>query len=560
MTSEFEGLRKQAKRWLRELRQGDTAARERLTAQLPKHGDPPQLREVQQALARERGFASWAALKEQLAGAEEGDLAALTDRFLESACTFTAPTDFPTKWQRAERIRARHPEIARSSIHAAVLCGEVEEVRRRIEAEPDALTRPGGPQQWNALLFACFGRLPNEQARERSLEVAMVLLEAGADPRSSFVTNDDWRLRFNALTGVMGQGEMGVAEHPHADTLARALLDRGADPNDSQGLYNTHLVGDETRWLALLLEYGLDADAPVNWHADPADAHHSKTDGGTKMLDYLLTGAAKNGHLQRLALLLEHGADPDARSIYDGNSAHQLARIHGGPDAVSLLLRHGATAEEPEGHDAFVAAVRGGDLDGARALLAEHPEWKERGDPLADAAFRGEREVVERLLALGVAPDAESQHGHRALHNASEDPDMARLLLAHGADPKGRVFGGTPSDWARNADNLEMARFHAEQSGSLLDAVATGHVALARRILTADPTAIDARAPAGNTPLHQLTRDPELAEPLITLLLEHGADPSATNDAGRTAAQELEERGSDQVADLLAVAIDEPEG
>ena len=552
MASEFEGLRKQAKRWLRSIQAGDRAARERLRAQLPQHEDPPRLREVQQALARERGFASWAVLKEALAGAEEGDLAALTDTFLECACTFTAPTDFPSKWQRAERIRARHPEIARSSIHAAVLCGEVEEVRRRIAAEPDALTRPGGPQQWNALLFACFGRLPNAQARERGLEIALLLLDAGADPRSCFISDDDWRLRFNALTGVMGQGEMGVPEHPHADALARALLDRGADPNDSQGLYNTHLVGDETRWLERLFAHGLDAEAPVSWHADPADAHQSGTDGGTRILDVLLTGAAKNGHVRRLALLLERGADPDARSIYDGNSAHQLARIHGNAEMVSLLLRHGATPEEPAGHDAFVAAVRSGDLETARRLLAAEPEWKDRGDPLTDAALRGEREIVERLLALGVRADAESQHGHRALHQACEDEALARLLLERGADPRGRVYGGSASDWARNAGNLPMARFHAEQSRSLVDAAATGHVELARQILAEDAAAIDERGPGGS-PLHHLTVDPELAEPLIVLLLEHGADPMVTNDAGKTPAEALEERGADEVADLVSV-------
>lgn len=39
--------------------------------------------------------------------------------------------------------------------------------------------------------------------------------------------------------------------------------------------------------------------------------------------------------------------------------------------------------------------------------------------------------------------------------------------------------------------------------------------------------------------------------PLITLLLAHGADPDATNEAGQTPAERLDELGADEIADLL---------
>jgi hypothetical protein len=57
-----ESLRKQAKQWLKALRAGDPAARARLAAAHPGAGEPPTLRDVQHALARERGFAGWSAL------------------------------------------------------------------------------------------------------------------------------------------------------------------------------------------------------------------------------------------------------------------------------------------------------------------------------------------------------------------------------------------------------------------------------------------------------------------------------------------------------------------
>src|SRR5262249_46879730 len=60
----FEALRKQAKRWLASLRAEDREALARLERVLPQHSARLGLREVQQALAREQGFASWAQLKE----------------------------------------------------------------------------------------------------------------------------------------------------------------------------------------------------------------------------------------------------------------------------------------------------------------------------------------------------------------------------------------------------------------------------------------------------------------------------------------------------------------
>lgn len=547
----FERLRKQAKAWLKALRSGDAEALRRLEAQLPRHSDPPQLREVQQALAREQGFASWAELKEhQLLEAEaEGDGGARLAAFLEYACIFTPPLDVPSKWRRAERIRVRHPGIATESLHAAVLCGEVEHVRGLLDADPERITSRGGPQQWEPILFACYGRLPNPRAQERSLEMARLLLERGADPNAHFLMGDESTYRFSALCGTMGQGEMGQPEHPHAEAVARLLLERGADPNDGQGLYNTHLVGDDTRWLEFLGERGLSREAPLTWEVEPADDA-----GAPRLLDYLASSAAANGHVRRLTWLLENGADPDAVSIYDGNTCHQSALKNGDPETVELLRRHGATPAPLEGHDAFVGAVRSGDRAGAEAMLREHPEWRAVGDPLTAAAGQGEIGVVRLLLALGVDPNAESKHGHRALNNACTRREITELLLEHGADPRARAFGGTACEWAKNADDPGMARFHAERSRSLLDAVTSGHVELALELLEEDPTCLEERSPNGDGPLHELTADPALAEPLIAALLAHGADPHRRNEAGRTPAEALEEAGADDVADLLEAA------
>lgn len=79
----------------------------------------------------------------------------------------------------------------------------------------------------------------------------------------------------------------------------------------------------------------------------------------------------------------------------------------------------------------------------------------------------------------------------------------------------------------------------------------TGHVELVRDLLNEDAARALDRTSTGNTPLHALPRDPETAKPILRLLLDHGADPLAKNDAGKTPAEHLDELGRDVVADLL---------
>lgn len=74
----LESMRKEAKRWLHALRNGDADARARLLRTTPDAGTNLTLRAVQHALAREHGFAGWTALKEALEAAAQHDAPMLT--------------------------------------------------------------------------------------------------------------------------------------------------------------------------------------------------------------------------------------------------------------------------------------------------------------------------------------------------------------------------------------------------------------------------------------------------------------------------------------------------
>src|SRR5262245_26707393 len=63
----LDNLKKEAKRWLKQLDEGDVDARARFERAHPAASPRPVLRDLQHALAREHGFESWNALREALA-------------------------------------------------------------------------------------------------------------------------------------------------------------------------------------------------------------------------------------------------------------------------------------------------------------------------------------------------------------------------------------------------------------------------------------------------------------------------------------------------------------
>lgn len=73
--STLDNLKKEAKRWLRALRDNVADARARLDRALPDAPSLPTLRDIQLALAREHGVPGWAALKELLGTADRPTMA-----------------------------------------------------------------------------------------------------------------------------------------------------------------------------------------------------------------------------------------------------------------------------------------------------------------------------------------------------------------------------------------------------------------------------------------------------------------------------------------------------
>jgi len=150
--SSLDNLRKAAKRWLKALRAGDVAAHARWRRAYPNAPTAPGLRDVQRALALERGFASWTALKSKAIAEERAKAISIARR-----STHLASRGSGRRRRRALSFR-----------------GYVDRLRQILRDDPSLVkvTSEDGitPLWW----------LPDDDAK--ALEIVELLVSHGANP------------------------------------------------------------------------------------------------------------------------------------------------------------------------------------------------------------------------------------------------------------------------------------------------------------------------------------------------------------------------------------------
>ena len=570
--STLNNLRKEAKHWLREVRRKNPGPQKRLRLAYPSAPAEPGLRDIQHALARERGYESWIALKAAVTRSKPGessepapstgDAATRVATFLEFAC-WDHRVHGRGEYARAEaaamRLVTKHPEIARENLYTAVVCGDLAEVERILSARPELANAKGGSRNWEPLLYLCYARLPLSAVDDNSLAIAQALLDRGANSDAYYMAGD---ALYGTLVGVAGEGEQDAPPHRRKEALYQLLLERGAELYDVQVLYNTHFGGKLLWWLELTYTHAVKTGRAADWR-NP-DWPMLDMGGYGSGARYCLATAIKKNDVALAEWLLAHGANPNAAPASDRRfskrSLFEDAMRDGCTEIAELLLRYGA---EPrplvrDDEDAFIAASMRLDRPTAESLLKKHPDYLRSPKAIFSAAQRDRADVVAFLLDLGVPIEIEDEQKQRALHVAAGNHalNVATLLIDRGAeiDPRETQWGATPIGYASYGNDQPMIDLLSRVSRFVWMLAYRGKIERLREVLSAEPQR--AREVTGNgiTPLWWLPADDARAIEVAELLLAHGANPSIKSKDGTTAADSARKQGLDRAADLLTAA------
>lgn len=402
---------------------------------------------------------------------------------------------------------------------------------------------------------AADGRLM-EALRSRDHAAMRVLIERGADPSAAEgdgATPLHWAVRWDDAEAVgllldagadvdaandYGVTPLSLACINRSAAMVERMLAAGANPDAATSMGETVLMtcartGSADAVAALL------AGGAGNVNAREASRHQTA-----------LMWSAAQGHADVVRVLLAHGADVGARA----RTRSLLVSLGGsGADQAARLPLGGFTP--------LLFAARQGSVASARLLLDAGADVNETAPdgatPLVVASFSGHGELAAFLLRRGADPNA-SGAGYAALHTAvlRSDGQLIRTLVAHGADPDicltrgsrvprathwwvlpGSLAGATPFLLAAKYTDVAIMRILAEAGADPLLPLEDGTTPLM--------IAAGARWSNGEIDRHDRRVPPEVAEALnadegrnleaTRFALDLGADVNARNEAGDTA-------------------------
>ncbi len=317
-------------------------------------------------------------------------------------------------------------------------------------------------------------------------------------------------------------------------------LNAGADPHAASRAGVMPLLaaayGGNVEAVRVLVERGARVNAEPNgfrawtWTGAKLPLRQQALAQSASIGDTALILAARLGHEEVVAYLLEHGADP-ARANPHGDSPLAVAAEQGHAKIVSLVLAKGVDPDEGRQR---VPSFSGGALVGLKT--------EEHNTPLMKAAQGGHVAAVRVLLDAKADPNIRGFAGKTALYWAVERGygEVVSLLLERGADADIKTNAGlTPlMEAAKNGRTdivqpllAKQADVNAREGGDVL------------------PGTVDTSGGAGMTALMFAAMGGH-AE-VVSALMKAGADISIRNRNGQTVFEEAEKSGHGEIARQL---------
>ncbi|KAM0265401.1 hypothetical protein ACHAQJ_000243 [Trichoderma viride] len=323
-------------------------------------------------------------------------------------------------------------------------------------------------------------------------EVAVLLLERGADPNTSRITTSDIGYEFEKHGDVLQ-----IAASNGDVVMVNLLLDRGADIDAQRwgSALQTAVEYGRLDILKLLVGRGANINGPSN-------------EKGCVL-------SAAIGHHDFFQFCLDNGADVNMRgTAKGGGTALCEAARRNCWRQFDLLLDRGA--------DVNIGGEGGYPLEQLIELRYGNIWDSNLGSP-SDALPR-----IERLLSLGANPNAQAGEYHTALHAAvagrsDEDPSfhlrVAQLLIDNGADVNIRAC-------TEIANECATEREKREPQSLLYHCAYYGHTPMAKLLLQ-NGAAVNVNLQAGQFANALQMASSEGRIEMVQLLLDHGAEVNA---------------------------------
>lgn len=282
------------------------------------------------------------------------------------------------------RVANKDPSVGQDALMWAVAAGSFDVVRLLLERGADVHARSNSG--FSPLLFA---------AREGDVEMTRVLLDAGAR------VND---------TDDSGVSALHVATVRGHAPLALFLLDRGADPKADKPGYT-----------------------PLHWAAAKVELSEYPTRYG-KWHEWSVLGGIVEGRMALVKALLARGADPNAKLAKPtprfsnegggyralGSTPLFMAASNGDTETMKVLVEAGADPNARNTDESTVLITAVGRPSG------------DAQDPIPQAvALAG----VTLAISMGIDVNAVDKAGETALHTAAYlgHDQVIKFLVAHGA-------------------------------------------------------------------------------------------------------------------------------